>query len=95
MRALIAVFLLLTLPALAAERSSKVRRQFQLENPCPPTGETKGKCPGYVADHIVPLGAGGRDEPWNLQWQTVEDAKAKDRIEVRECRNARKEAEDD
>lgn len=35
----------------------------------------------YVADHIVPLKRGGDDTPANLQWQTKEEAKAKDRIE--------------
>ena len=36
---------------------------------------------GHVVDHIVPLKRGGADEPWNMQWQTVQEAKAKDRIE--------------
>lgn len=89
MRLFLLVAGLLTIPASAADRSYKTRKAFMLENPCPATGETKGKCPGWIVDHIVPICAGGRDEPWNLQWQTVEDAKAKDRIEVRECRAAR------
>jgi hypothetical protein len=40
-----------------------------------------GACPGYVVDHIIPLKRGGADEPANMQWQTVAEAKAKDRIE--------------
>jgi 2',3'-cyclic-nucleotide 2'-phosphodiesterase (5'-nucleotidase family) len=32
-------------------------------------------------DHIVALKHGGADEPENMQWQTVEEAKAKDRVE--------------
>ena len=32
---------------------------------------------GYVVDHIVPLKRGGRDEPGNMQWQTVAEAKAR------------------
>ena len=36
---------------------------------------------GHVVDHIVPLKRGGADKPWNMQWQTVQEAKAKDRIE--------------
>jgi hypothetical protein len=34
-----------------------------------------------VVDHIVPLNRGGQDEPSNMQWQTVAETKAKDRIE--------------
>ena len=62
-------------------RSAAARRQFQRDNPCPATGLTRGACPGYIVDHIVALKQGGRDEPGNMQWQTVEQAKAKDRAE--------------
>jgi len=41
--------------------------------------------PGYVVDHIVPLACGGADDPTNMQWQTIEQAKAKDKIERRGC----------
>jgi hypothetical protein len=34
-----------------------------------------------VVDHIKALKRGGADDPSNMQWQTVEDAKAKDRWE--------------
>jgi len=34
-----------------------------------------------MVDHIQPLKRGGADDPSNMQWQTVEDAKAKDRWE--------------
>lgn len=37
--------------------------------------------PGYVVDHINPLKRGGADEPSNMQWQTIADAKAKDKWE--------------
>jgi hypothetical protein len=40
---------------------------------------------GYVIDHIVPLCAGGADEPANMQWQTVEQAKVKDQQERLQC----------
>ena len=36
---------------------------------------------GYVIDHIVSLSKGGADSPSNMQWQTKEDAKAKDKWE--------------
>lgn len=34
-----------------------------------------------VVDHIIPLKRGGSDAPSNMQWQTIEAAKAKDKIE--------------
>jgi len=42
--------------------------------------------PGYRKDDIKPLACGGPDAVWNLQWQTVRDAAAKDRWERRVCR---------
>jgi len=48
------------------------------------TGYSHGR-PGYVVDHIVPLACGGADAPSNMQWQTVEAAKAKDKVERIGC----------
>lgn len=62
-------------------RDPAQRRAFQREHPCPSTGRTWGACPGYVVDHVQALKHGGRDHPSNMQWQTVEEAKAKDRWE--------------
>ena len=55
--------------------------QFQKAHPCPATGWTRGRCPGYVVDHVKPLKRGGADIPANMQWQTKAEAKAKDRVE--------------
>ncbi|HTP27997.1 MAG TPA: HNH endonuclease signature motif containing protein [Anaeromyxobacteraceae bacterium] len=64
-----------------AKRDPAERRAFQRTHPCPSTGRTSGACPGYVVDHVQALKRGGADAPSNMQWQTVEDAKAKDRVE--------------
>lgn len=65
----------------AAQRSTAARREFQRSQPCPSTKKKTGACPGYVIDHVVPLKRGGADAPENMQWQTVAEAKAKDKIE--------------
>jgi len=70
-------------------RSTAAKHEFQRAHPCPSTGERRGRCPGYIVDHMQPLCAGGPDRPDNMQWQTVADAKAKDRIERRQCRAMR------
>jgi hypothetical protein len=73
------------LSAAAEHRSRAVAREFQREHPCPSTGQTTGACPFYTRDHIVPLACGGADAVLNMQWQTDEDAKAKDKWEL-DCR---------
>jgi hypothetical protein len=60
-------------------RLASVKREFQLTHPCPATGRTSGACPGYVKDHVLPLACGGSDAVSNTQWQTIRDAKAKDK----------------
>src|SRR5882762_6941539 len=76
--------------ALAADAKEKrdphQRALFVKQNPCPATGKKKGACPGYVVDHIKPLCAGGADHPSNMQWQTREEAKNKDRLEREQCK---------
>lgn len=71
-------------------RSHTAKAEFKRLQPCPSTGRPRGACPGYIIDHVVPLCAGGPDEPGNMQWQTVEAAKVKDRDERRQCRAFRR-----
>lgn len=63
------------------KRGAHAKREFQNSHPCPATGRTSGKCPGYVIDHVRALKRGGSDDPSNMQWQTKAQAKAKDRVE--------------
>ena len=67
------------------KRSVAAKRAFEREHPCPSTGKTSGRCPGYVIDHVTPLQCGGADAPFNMQWQTTGDAKTKDKTEA-SCR---------
>jgi hypothetical protein len=78
--------MLCTIPAQAnIHRSSHARSEFKHIQPCPANGRTSGACPGYVIDHVKPLACGGLDDPSNMQWQTREEAKAKDKWERRGC----------
>lgn len=62
------------------KRSAQAKRDFERR-----TGHPHG-WRGHVVDHIVPLACGGADAPNNMQWQTIAEAKAKDRVERRGCR---------
>lgn len=70
-------------------RNAAQRAAFIRHHPCPATGRTRGACPGYVVDHIVPLCADGPNDPGNMQWQMVKEGKAKDRKEREMCRRWR------
>ncbi len=67
------------------KRSQSAKVEFKQQHPCPVTGSPKGPCKGYVIDHIVPIACHGADAPSNMQWQTVADAKAKDKWERKGC----------
>ncbi len=56
-------------------RSESAKRDFMKQ-----TGYPHGRN-GYVVDHIIPLKKGGCDCPSNMQWQTKQAAKAKDKWE--------------
>jgi hypothetical protein len=62
-------------------RSEHAKDEFRKSHPCPSTGKTYGACPGYVVDHIQALKHGGADAPYNMQWQTAAEARAKDKWE--------------
>lgn len=68
-----------------AERSAAAKYQFKKQ-----TGYLSGR-PGYVIDHIIPLCAGGPDTPENMQWQTIAEAKIKDKDERATCKKMRAE----
>ena len=72
------------------ERPSNAEVLFKLNNPCPATGEATGPCTGYVVDRIIPIVCGGTDDPENMQWQTLAQAKEKDRWERIGCRKGRR-----
>lgn len=75
------------LPAAARiPRDAGAVRAFRAVNPCPATGLTRGKCPGWQVDHIKPLCAGGADHPHNMQWIDLADHRFKTFLDVRGCR---------
>lgn len=80
--------LLLAKPAVLCphpHRSPAVVRAFKRAHPCPGGVDrgSKRRCRGYVVDHVCPLAACcGLDAPQNMQWQTVAEAKRKDRWEA-------------
>jgi hypothetical protein len=61
-------------------RSEAAKQSFETQS-----GYPHGR-PGYVVDHIKPLACGGADTPSNMQWQTIAEAKAKDKTERAGCR---------
>jgi len=61
------------------KRSEDAKRAFERQ-----TGHPHGWA-GHVVDHVKPLACGGADAPSNMQWQTVEAGKAKDRVERQGC----------
>lgn len=79
---IIALFLCSTSQA----RDSAKAAEFRRHNPCPKTHKIQTSCLGYVVDHVIPLCAGGADDPKNMQWQTLKASYAKDTRERAYCR---------
>jgi len=70
-------------------RDPAVTRLFTLTVPCPSTGETGHRCPGFIRDHLIPLCAGGADAVSNLWWEGAARAAEKDRHELQLCHRLR------
>lgn len=86
MRWLLVLLLFFSFTAEAKQnRSYKAKAEFKQQHPCPANGATKGRCEGFIIDHVIPLACGGADSPDNMQWQTEEESKAKDKWERADC----------
>ena len=62
------------------KRNMQERKHFMIIS-----GYPKGR-PGYVVDHIIPLCACGRDVAENMQWQSIQESKLKDKWERKQCK---------
>lgn len=69
--------------------SRKAEALFKLAHPCPATGVSNGPCKGFVIDRVIPVICGGVEEPANMQWQTLAQAREKDKWERIGCRPGR------
>ena len=69
------ILLLVLQTADASCRDPKQKHAFDKLN-----GYPHGR-PGYVVDHVCALECGGIDSPKNMQYQTIQDGKAKDKWE--------------
>lgn len=87
----LAAFITLVLLAFGAagtgNRSRNAVAEFRASHECPATGRKRGPCRGYQVDHVIPLCAGGPDEPRNMQWLSVESHKLKTKNDVKFCRS--------
>lgn len=66
---------IMPLQAMSACRNAAIKRQFDKAH-----GYSRGRT-GYVVDHICALANGGIDDVKNLQYQTISEARIKDKIE--------------
>jgi hypothetical protein len=56
-------------------RSAKAKRTFDIQ-----MGYPNGR-KGYIVDHVCALANGGIDHPKNMQYQTIENSRIKDKLE--------------
>ena len=86
-------FALAALPLFAAAagapRISTAEAQFRAANPCPASA-VQGACKGYVVDRVIPRLCGGAEDPANMRWLTLAEAKEKARWDRIGCRAGRK-----
>lgn len=73
-------FLIGSLLLQLAVRNPAVIREFEKQ-----TGYPHGR-KGFVADHKIPLCAGGPDSVDNLRWEEVKESYLKDKFERELCR---------
>jgi 5-methylcytosine-specific restriction endonuclease McrA len=59
-------------------RRADVIAAFKKQHPCPVTGKTYGKCPGWSINHVIPLACFGKDAVSNMQWLPNEIKKCKE-----------------
>jgi hypothetical protein len=83
--AFLSLLLLASPEAVAEPPVASAQAEFQRLHPCPANDARQGDCPGYVIDYVVPLCMGGPDVAYNMRWQTVAEAKARDAVAVRRC----------
>ena len=88
MKTLLAAMLLLASFAASARdgRNFNEVRKFRLANPCPATGQARGRCDGWQVDHVIARRCGGRDKADNMQWLAIDDHKRKTAREARICK---------
>jgi hypothetical protein len=70
--------------AVAADPGPAQRKTIPWHDFMKQSGYPNGR-PGYVINHILPIECGGADVPSNMQWQSVEESKSRDRTD-RNCR---------
>jgi len=81
----LALLLLASPAASAGPPVTPAQADFQRLHPCPANDARLGECPGYVIDYVVPRCMGGPDDPYNMRWQTLAEAKARIAAAARRC----------